>query len=193
MPVRFSDVFPLKPCRYHEVTGAGSYSFAAICCGIASGRVLWFVEGWVSEVVNPIGLHSYCDPHRVLIGKCSSAVDVLAASEEALRSSSVSLVIAELTKPLTLTAGRRLQLAAEAGSSTGLMIVRDGMGSNATQTRWHISPTYSPDDSTRMQWELNKNKSGTNGSWGIRWNDEARRISVVSEPVQRMLSAHKAY
>ena len=193
MPICLSDIYPLKSGRYHEVTGAGSYSFAAICCGVTSGTVLWFVEGWMSEVVNPIGLQCYCDPQRLLIGKCSNAADVLAVAEEALRSSSSSLVVAELTKPLTLTAGRRLQLAAEAGSSTGLMIVREDMGSNATQTRWRISPTYSPDDSTHMQWELIKNKSGTVGSWRIRWNDEARRISVVSEPVQRTQYAHKAH
>ena len=146
----------------------------------------------MSEVLNPIGLQTYCDPDRILIGKCGNAVDVLAMTEEALRSGAVSLVIAELTKPLTLTAGRRLQLAAEAGSSTGLMIVRNGMGSNATQTRWCITPTYSPDDSTRMKWELKKNKSGTLRDWRVLWNDEAHRISVVSEPVQRTQPTHKA-
>ena len=111
---------------------------------------LWFVERWVREGINPMGLQRYCDPHRVLIGKCNDAADVLAATEEALRSGVVSLVIAELTQPLSLTAGRRLQLAAEAGAATGLMIVRDGMGSNATQTRWQVSPVFSPDDSTQI-------------------------------------------
>ncbi|MCX7560294.1 hypothetical protein OS190_12010 [Sulfitobacter sp. F26204] len=148
----------------------------------------WFVESWVTEVVNPLGLQMYCDPHQVLIGKCNSSTDVLAATEEALRSGVISLVIAELTKPLTLTAGRRLQLAAEVGGSTGLMIVSDGMGSNATQTRWHVSPVFSSDDSTQMRWSLIKNKSGTNGYWDIRWDETACRISVVSEPVQRTLA-----
>ncbi|MBU2983313.1 hypothetical protein KO498_16020 [Lentibacter algarum] len=193
MLVRFPDVFPLKPCRYHEVTGAGSYSFAAICCGLVSSRVLWFAEGWVPEVLNPNGLQAYCDPHQLLVGKCGNAADVLAATEEALRSGAVPLVVAELTKPLTLTSGRRLQLAAEAGASTGLMIVQEGMGSNATQTRWRVSPRYSADVSTLMQWELIKNKAGTCGDWRIDWNDEAHRISVVSEPVQRANSAHEAY
>jgi protein ImuA len=137
------------------------------------------------DVVNPLGLQTHCDPHQVLIGKCSNPTDVLAATEDALRSGVVSLVIAELTKPLSLTAGRRLQLAAEVGGSTGLMIVSDGMGSNATQTRWHVSPVYSSDDSTQMRWSLIKNKSGTNGCWDIRWDETARRISVVSQPVER--------
>lgn len=185
MPVRFSDVFPLKPTRYHEVTGAGAHSFASACCGNTAGTAIWFVEGWVTEVVNPLGLQTHCEPHQVLVGKCGNPTDVLAATEESLRSGVVSLVIAELTKPLSLTAGRRLQLAAEAGGSTGLMIVSDGMGSNATQTRWHVSPTFSSDDSTQMRWSLIKNKSGTCADWEVRWDETARRISVVSEHVQR--------
>jgi protein ImuA len=185
MLVRFSDVFPLKSSRYHEVTGAGAYSFASVCCGYTAGKAIWFVEGWMHEVVNPLGLQTHCDPHQVLIGKCSNPTDVLAASEEALRSGVVSLVIAELTKPLSLTAGRRLQLAAEAGGSSGLMIVRDGMGSNATQTRWHVSPVYSSNDSTQMRWSLIKNKYGTCMDWEVRWDEAARRIFVVSQHVQR--------
>jgi len=153
---------------------------------------IWFVEHWVQEVLNPIGLHTHCDPHQVLIGKCSGAADVLAAAEEALRSGVVSLVIAELTQPLSLTAGRRLQLASEAGASTGLMIVRDGMGSNATQTRWHVSPVFASDDSTQMRWSLNKNKSGTKMAWDIRWGEAAHCVSVVSEDVERVGSSQAA-
>ena len=185
MLVRFSDVFPLKPPRYHEVTGAGVYGFASVCCGNTRNAVIWLSEGWMHEVVTPLGLQTHCDPHQILIGKCSNSTDVLAATEEALRSGVVSLVIAELTKPLSLTAGRRLQLAAEVGGSTGLMIVKDGLGSNATQTRWDVSPVYSSDDSTQMRWSLNKNKSGTNSSWDVRWDETARRIFVVPQHVQR--------
>ena len=43
--------------------------------------------------------------------------------EEALRSRPVSVVIAASEKPMSLTAGRRLQLAAEAGGTTGLMLI----------------------------------------------------------------------
>lgn len=185
MLARFSDVFPLKSSRYHEVTGAGAYSFASVCCGYTTGKAIWLVEGWTHEVVNPHGLQTHCDPHQVLVGKCSNSSDVLAAAEEALRSGVVTLVIAELTKPLSLTAGRRLQLAAEVGGSTGLMIVSDGMGSNATQTRWHVSPVYSSNDSTQMRWSLIKNKSGTNAGWEVRWNEATRRIFVVPQHVQR--------
>ena len=46
-------------------------------------------------------------------------VDLLWCVEEALRSAPIALVIAEPEKPLSLTAGRRLQLAAEAGRKGG--------------------------------------------------------------------------
>lgn len=193
MPLQFSDVFPLKSARYHEVTGSGAYAFAAISCGSANGNIIWFVEDWLPETINPIGLEPYCDPHRLLIGKCKNNADVLAASEDALRSGSVSMVVSELTKPLSLTAGRRLQLAAEVGASTGLMIIPEDMGSNATQTRWQVSPVYTPSDSTHMRWSLSKNKSGTNGEWTIGWDDKTRTIFVVPESAQRTADAQAAY
>ena len=185
MAMLFSDVFPLTVSRYHEVAGAGSFCFAGIACGLVHGSAMWFVEGWQGEVINPVGLLPYCNPHNLLIGKCSNAADLLAATEEALRSGAVSIVVSEITQPLTLTAGRRLQLAAEAGGTTGLMIVPDGMGSNAAQTRWQAAPLYDEQDSTLMRWTITKNKSGTLSAWNMRWNDETHRITVVSEVGQR--------
>ena len=181
----FSDVFPLNPSRYHEVTGSAACGFAAIACGLANGPAIWFMEAWQTETINPNGLVPYCDPHHLLVGKCINATDLLAATEEALRSGAVSMVVSEITVPLTLTAGRRLQLAAEAGGSTRLMIVPEGMGSNAARTRWQAMPLYDARDSTLMRWSLIKNKSGTSSIWTVRWDDKTHRISVVSEAGQR--------
>jgi protein ImuA len=116
-------------------------------------------------------------------------IDMLAVAEEALRSGSVSLVVMELSKPLGLTAGRRLQLAAEAGKSTALSIIPEGMGSNAAETRWQCAPVFDVRDSTLQHWKLIKNKSGTLGSWDVRWDAQARHINVVSEVAQREGSA----
>ena len=184
MAMRFSDVFPLTVSRYHEVAGAGSFCFAGIACGLVHGPAMWFVEGWQGEAINPLGLLPYCNPHNLLIGKCGNAADLLAATEEALRSGAVSIVVSEITRPLTLTAGRRLQLAAQAGQTTGLCLIPEGMGSPAVETRWRCSPVADPDrrneDSTLQIWQLIKNKSGTLGAWHVRWNAEARRLTVVS-------------
>ncbi|MFT7057571.1 MAG: protein ImuA [Pseudorhodobacter sp.] len=185
MPVLFSSVFPLLNARCHEVCGAGAVAFAACVCGTAKGDVIWITGGWQTEVLNPLGLTPYCDPSRLLLARGPDQTDVLALGEEALRSGAVSLVVMEINKPLSLTVGRRLQLAAEAGKSTGLCLIPEGMGSNAAESRWQCAPLFDKDDSTLWRWSLIKNKSGTIGSWDLRWNAEARHITVVSTPADR--------
>lgn len=198
MSTRFSDNFPPSRGRTHEVTGAGAYAFAAIMAGAlnAQGPVVWLAQSWTAEQINPIGLLPYCDPHKLLMVRAPSAVDMLAASEEALRSGAVPLVVAEITEPLTLTAGRRLQLAAKEGRATGLMIVPGGMGSNAAQTRWQADPRLAAaslgatrGDSTCWRWSLIKNKSGTLAGWDLYWNDKANRLSVAAATGERAISA----
>lgn len=125
------------------------------------------------------------DPGKLLLASARDQTGVLAVAEEALRSAAVSLVVMELDKPLGLTAGRRLQLAAEAGKTTGLCIIPEGSGSNAAETRWHCTPVFDPDDSTLQRWQLTKNKSGTLGDWDVRWDAETRRIIMVSEAGKR--------
>ena len=189
MQTRFSDVFPPKPGRAHEVTGAGAIAFAAMACGLSGKPIIWLSENWASEVLNPSGLTPFCDPRLMLLGCCTSSVDLMACAEEALRSGAVPMVIAEISKPLTLIAGRRLQLAAKAGNATGIFIIPDGMGSNAAETRWQCSPIFDAEDSTLQRWELIKNKSGTLGNWKVRWNADARRVTVVSQNAERPHSA----
>jgi protein ImuA len=187
MTIAFHSCFPLRASRVHEVCGPGASGFAAIACARASGNLLWIREGWRNERLNPLGLSRFFDPHRLLVAQAGNQTEVLAVTEEALRDSSVPLVLADLNRPLTLTAGRRLQLAAKAGNSTGLCLIGEGMGSNAAETRWHAAPLYDPEpgDSTRMRWKLIKNKSGTIGAWDVRWDHTARRLDVVSPPAQR--------
>lgn len=176
----FTQHFPLMPNRAHEATGAGAVTFAAITCGLGAKPAMWIVEAWQGDTLNPVALAEFCDPKKLLMARASNAVDVLAVAEESLRSGAVSTVVAELTQPINLTAGRRLQLAAEAGKSTGVFIISDGAGSNATQTRWHCAPIYDETDSTLMRWKLIKNKTGTLTGWKVRWDEQARRVIVVS-------------
>ena len=95
------------------------------------------------------------------------------------------LVIAEPQPPLSLTAGRRLQLAAEAGGTTGLMLIRDGQGSNAAETRWRCDPVAAGPDSTLHRWSLIKNKSGTIGFWTVDWNGATAAVHLVSPAGKR--------
>ena len=177
----FFENFPPKNSRAHEVCGSGALAFATTVCGTRSGPVLWAKESWQQSHINPAGFATFCDPNRLVLASGKDQTAVLATAEEALRSGALSVVVAELNNPVGLTQGRRLQLAAEAGKTMGIFIISDGMGSNATETRWRCTPLFDPIDSTLQRWELIKNKSGTFGSWIVRWDAEARRVIVVSK------------
>ncbi len=176
--------FSPTPSRTHEVCGPGAYMFAFTLMAQQQGNVIWVRETWDTQQINPTGFADFLDPSRLTICATKDQSQTLAVAEEALRSGAVSLVVMQLNKPIGLTEGRRLQLAARDGKSTGLAIIPEGMGSNAAETRWRCTPVFDPGktapDSTLQQWELIKNKSGTLGNWYVRWDKASRRIAVVS-------------
>lgn len=176
--------FPLRPSRVHEACGPLAIAFAAIA-GAGAGHVLWIHESWRSERIAANALSAWLDPSRIVIALTRDQTDTLAVAEEGLRDGAVGLVVMELSARIGLTAGRRLQLAAQAGKATGLCLIPEGMGSPAAETRWRCSavPDPAPDlaaDSTLQRWDLIKNKKGTIGSWHVRWSPPARRLTVVS-------------
>ena len=179
--------YPPKHARMHEVCGAGAISFAAVLMSALSGKVLWIHEAHRVEHLNPLGLAPFADPARLLMAKASDQMDRLAVAEDALRAGVLDMVVVQISKPLSLTAGRRLQLAAKAGKSIGLCLIPEGMGSNATETRWFARPVLNdaPGDSTLFHWSLIKNKSGTFGSWHVRWDHSTRCFNVVSPVGER--------
>lgn len=185
--------FPPRPARVHEVCGPQAAAFAAVAgamvedaVGGGADHILWIRENWHSQIIDPSVLAGYLDPARLLLARTPDQTETLAVAEDALRDGAARLVIMELTAPLGLTAGRRLQLAAQAGHSTGLCLIPEGMGSPAAETRWRCSALPDPErdtepgDSTLQKWELIKNKSGTLGEWHVRWGRSARRLDVVS-------------
>jgi len=180
----FHNSFPLRTARTHEVCGPGALFFAFALGGQVGGTVLWVCESRRDAQINPVGFAPYLDPQNLLISKAREQKDVLAVAEESLRSKAVSFVVMELSAPIDLTTGRRLQLAAEAGGATGLCMLPEGMGSNAAETRWRCAPVPDAKDSTLQRWALIKNKSGTLGVWDVRWNAETRRVIVVSKAAQ---------
>ena len=175
--------FPLRPSRVHEVCGPLSAGFALVSAAQAK-QVLWIHEGWRSDMIGVAGLAACLDTSRLLFAVTASQTETLAVAEEALRDGSVELIIMDLTAPIGLTAGRRLQLAAQAGQTTGLCLIPEEMGSPAAETRWRCSALPDPgpptEDSTLQRWELIRNKSGTNGAWHVRWSRSAGRLIVVS-------------
>ncbi|MFV1440231.1 hypothetical protein VWZ88_05375 [Phaeobacter sp. JH20_36] len=172
--------FPLKRGRVHEVCGPGSFGFLAALMAQTCGPTLWIRESHRPEYINPLGLGEFADPSQMLVANVTHQTDGLASAEEALRERAVALVAIDISKPLSLTAGRRLQLAAKTGNSTGLCLIPEGMGSNAAESRWRCRPLFHAQDSTHFHWSLIKNKSGTVGSWHVRWNRTSRRVDMVS-------------
>ncbi|MEM7295177.1 MAG: hypothetical protein AAF330_00890 [Pseudomonadota bacterium] len=179
--------FPLRSGRMHEVFGPGAWGFAAMLAAQLSGPLLWLRLAHGKEIVNPAGLSTFINPSRILTGQVKGQADGLAVAEEALRDGATPLVVIEITDPLTLTSGRRLQLAAKTGGTLCLCIIPEGAGSNAAETRWQVTPVLDPqtEDSTLQHWELKKNKLGTLRAWYVRWDHAARRLHVVSPPGQR--------
>lgn len=175
----------LTPFRVHEAGGAGAHAFAFAMARAAVGPVVYICPAHETDRLLPSGIARLLPPARLMMVQAVGEADLLWATEEALRSGAVGFVIAAPQKPLSLTAGRRLQLAAEAGRCTGLLMIRGGMGSNAAQTRWHCVPEWGAQDSTLQRWSLIKNKEGTLGDWCVGWNEKAGAISVVCAVGQR--------
>lgn len=183
----FPPALPLRAARVHEVYGPGATSFAAIMAARSGGDILWISAAWQSGALHPPGLRGFLDPARLLLARTQSQTDSLAVAEEALRDGGPAFVVLEITRPLDLREGRRLQLAAKTGGATGLCLIPEGMGSNAAESRWHAAPVLDQGggDSTLMRWEVTKNKSGTIGAWHVRWDEQARHLHVVSPAGER--------
>lgn len=179
------DPFDLRPRRVHEAEGRGRRVFALIQAVRHPGPLVWILPSHALELPMLRGLPRGVGERLHLVQPVGET-DLLWCIEEALRAAPVGLVIAEPKKPLSLTAGRRLQLAAEAGRTTGLMLIREGAGSNATETRWACKPIAgTAADSTRHQWALNKNKEGTLGIWTLNWNGASAAVHMVSAARER--------
>lgn len=180
-----ADPFTLLCKRVHEAEGRGRRAFALFQAARHPGSLVWILPSHAPEMPMLRGL-----PHgvgeRLHLIRPVGETDLLWCVEEALRSDPVTLIIAEPSSPLALTVGRRLQLAAEAGRTTGLMLIRQNAGSNATETRWNCDPLpATAADSTLQRWTLNKSKKGTLAHWTVNWNGTSAAFHMVSEARER--------
>ena len=180
-----ADALALAGGRVHEAQGRGRRAFALFQAARHPGQVIWILPDHAPQMLLPAGLPEGL-PARLILLRPKGETDLLWSLEETLRAAPVTLVIAEPEKPLSLTAGRRLQLAAEAGGTTGLVLVRDGQGSHAAETRWQCEPWAGmAADSTLHEWFLIKNKKGTIGNWVVSWNGASAAVHMVSATGER--------
>lgn len=185
----------LRAGRMHEVAGIGARAFACVQAAGLGGPVIW-IRRRGADPVSPYGAADFFDPARLYEVAAQDGRQVLWAAEEALRSGAAPLVVAEPGEyAVDLTAGRRLQLAAEAGqapgqarrearrevsgeSVTGLVLAAAARQACATaaETRWIVEPA--PSHSAEApgpcwRWRLVKNKRGPLGEWVLTWRPDA--------------------
>lgn len=182
--IAIADPLNLVSGRVHEAEGRDRRTFSLLQAVRHRGPVIWIVPDHAPERPMPCGLPQGV-VERLLIVTPGNEADLLWCLEESLRSRPVGLVIAEPERALSLTAGRRFQLAAEAGRTTGLLLIREGQGSNAAETRWHCEALPGAADSTPHRWSLKKNKKGTLGSWTVHWNGATAACHLVPEARER--------
>ena len=188
----------------HELTAAApvdgsAAGFVAIVLarlGEAEGArprsVLWCAPG--NGLYGP-GLAGYgLDTRRLVLVRGRSQADLLWAMEEGLRSGAVAAVVGEV-QDADLTATRRLQLAAEAGRSTALLLKtsrqKPGEGKSAPSaavTAWRIAAAPSAPapygigvGAERWRVELVRCRGGVPRQWLLEWNDETHRLVMASE------------
>jgi len=183
----------------HEVTAADISAAAAGFCAVLltrlagkEGAVVWCgrKDGLYGPGLAAFGL----DTTRLIVVRTRSDKDVFWAMEEALRSGSLAAVLGETggAEPIAL---RRLQLAAEAGGVTALLLRPAGaaVALGWTTTRWRVgavasvpaaaAPGWSRAGPDRPRWrvELRRCKAGTPATWLLEWHDETGGLAVAAD------------
>jgi protein ImuA len=199
----------------HEITGGSgsATAFAAALVGRAQRLhrppVIWIAPrvGQRESLYGP-GLAAFgLDPAALIVVRIpghshTGTAQALWAMEEALRTPTVGAVCAEINA-IGLTASRRLQLAAKAGGTFGLLLrgtfnsAGDAIAPNASVSRWQITsapsapalPTSLP-GTTRWQVELRRVRGGKPHHWLLEWHhdpncDTAGGFALAAAPSNR--------
>ena len=134
----------------HEIFAADA-GIATAFCALLAGRlandtenhaILWCERPWTLDagaLYGPALLQFGIDPARMILVRPRRDADALWAMEEGLRCGRIAAVVGEITD-MSLTASRRLQLAAEETGVTALMLrpKTDRPTPSAAVTRWQL-------------------------------------------------------
>jgi protein ImuA len=187
----------------HEITGAkpGLSDDAAatlFLAGIAArleGTVLWALAR--RDLFAPGLAGAGLSPDRLIYAECGRDEDVLAVMEEGLRHGGLAAVVGEIGR-VNMASTRRLQLAAEEGGTTALMLKRwrkadeDPLGlPSAAVTRWRIA--CAPSERLpvagvgRPCWhvELARQRGGEAFHLILEGSDETGRLALFSQSGNR--------
>ncbi len=184
----------------HEVAGGGHGAIdgaaaALFAAGIAArlrGQVLWCVTQ--QDLFAPALAQAGLVPDRVIYAEAGDERSVLVCFEEGLRHGGLGAVVAEVAR-LSMTASRRLQLAAESSSTIGIAIRRwrrpaeavDFGQPTASVTRWRVTvlpatPLPVPGvGRARWQLELIRCRAGESADFEVEACDGKGRLALPSK------------
>lgn len=186
----------------HEVAGGGNGAIdgaaAALFAGAigarSKGKVLWCVTrpDLFAPALAQVGLL----PGRVIYVEAGDEKALLSCMEEGLRHGGLGVVVGELAR-LSMSASRRLQLAAESSGTIGIALRRwrrqteasDFGQPTASVTRWRVSvlpssPLPVPGVG-RARWllELIRCRAGESADFEVEAPDAKGRIALPSDVV----------
>lgn len=170
--LRFVGDLTLAPARVHEFCGLSRRTLAMIAAGRTEGSVMWIAPSWTLGGPHPEGFMPFVDPGRVVFVAPKRAEDLLWCMEEVLRSGIVTATVADLPDPPSLTAVRRLHLAAETGAAAsgapplGILLTPEG-AAQGVESRWALSPRHH--GQTALSWRLERLRARTAppASWAV--------------------------
>ena len=192
----------------HEVAGGGTGAVhgaaaALFTAGVAArtgGKVLWCLTR--PDLFAPAVAQAGLSSSRVIYVECGDDKTVLACFEEGLRHKGLGAVVAEVAR-LSMTASRRLQLAAESSGTIGIAIRRwrrqteaaDFGQPTAAVTRWRV--TALPSEAlpvpgirrARWQLELIRCRAGESADFVVEACDAKGRIALPADLVDRPVAA----
>lgn len=191
----------------HEVAGGGGEAvdgaaaalFAAGILARRPGPVLWCVTR--PDLFAPAISQAGLSPDRVIYVEAGDEKTLMACFEEGLRHGGLAGVVAE-TARLSMTASRRLQLAAEASGILGLAVRRWRRAAEAAvfgqptaaATRWRVSPAPSSPLPVpgvgRPRWrvELIRCRGGEAAEFMLDACDEEGRLALPAALADRPLA-----
>ena len=192
----------------HEVAGTGpdvehgaaAALFVAGVLARLAGPVLWVLDrhDLFAPGLAMAGLH----PGRVLHVEAGKPAAVLPVMEEALREKGLAGVVGEVGGRLTLTASRRLQLAAEGSGVVAFALRRSRRHDDpalrepcAAATRWRVgvlpqgaAPGMPGLARARWQLDLVRCRGGEAHSWMVEACDAQGRLGVVPDLADRQVA-----
>ncbi|MCF8479996.1 MAG: hypothetical protein K9H25_06155 [Rhodospirillum sp.] len=200
-------------CLHQVVAGPTAFDGAAtaftglLAARLSEGRgpILWCLEMGRDDTIHAPGLAALgLAPGRLLLTRSQDGAGVLWCMEEGLRCPALGAVVGQVDS-LDLTAARRLQLAAESGGATGLVLGRlrhdhdgdplldpgadsraAGSAPGAATTRWRLStlpshpPPWGGPGPARWRVVLDRCRGGSPRAWTLEWDEETGILSGIN-------------